>query len=113
GQVGALTRGGAVERCGASSWHDGRSMTETLRHAKRVLSVALLLSLAAIGSAAAQTYPPHPIRWIIGFPPAGPTDILVRIMGDWLSNRLRQPVIDAHKPGGASNVATEPAPNRG
>jgi len=37
-------------------------MTETLRHAKRVLSVALLLSLAAIGSAAAQTYPTHPIR---------------------------------------------------
>jgi tripartite-type tricarboxylate transporter receptor subunit TctC len=73
----------------------------------RLLCLALLVSLAAIGGAAAQTYPAHPVRWIIGFPPAGPTDILVRLMGDWLGTRLGQPVIVENKPGAASNIATE------
>jgi tripartite-type tricarboxylate transporter receptor subunit TctC len=82
-------------------------MIERLRHAQRVLCVALLLPLAAIAGAAAQTFPTHPIRWIIGFPPAGPTDVLVRIMGDWLSTRLGQPVIVENKPGAASSIATE------
>jgi tripartite-type tricarboxylate transporter receptor subunit TctC len=73
----------------------------------RLLCLALVVSLAASGGAAAQSYPAHPIRWIIGFPPAGPTDILVRIMGDWLGTRLGQPVIVENKPGAASNIATE------
>jgi tripartite-type tricarboxylate transporter receptor subunit TctC len=82
-------------------------MIERLRHAQRVLCLAALVSLAAIGGAAAQTYPSHPVRWIIGFPPAGPTDVLVRIMADFLSNRLGQPVIVENKPGAASSIATE------
>jgi tripartite-type tricarboxylate transporter receptor subunit TctC len=82
-------------------------MIESLRHAQRALWLALFLSLAASGGAAAQNYPTHPIRWIIGFPPGGPTDILVRIMGDWLSTRLGQPVVVENKPGAASNIATE------
>jgi tripartite-type tricarboxylate transporter receptor subunit TctC len=73
----------------------------------RLLCLAIVVSLAASGGAAAQSYPAHPIRWIIGFPPAGPTDILVRIMGDWLGTRLGQPVIVENKPGAASNIATE------
>jgi tripartite-type tricarboxylate transporter receptor subunit TctC len=82
-------------------------MIECLRHAQRSLCLALAVSLAAVGGAAAQSYPTHPIRWIIGFPPGGPTDILVRIMGDWLGTRLGQPVIVENKPGAASNIATE------
>jgi tripartite-type tricarboxylate transporter receptor subunit TctC len=82
-------------------------MIETLRPARRALWLAFLLSLAAVAGAAAQNYPAHPIRWIIGFPPAGPTDILVRLMGDWLSSRLGQPVVVENKPGAASNIATE------
>jgi tripartite-type tricarboxylate transporter receptor subunit TctC len=82
-------------------------MIECLRHARRALCLALLVALALSGGAAAQAYPSHPIRWIIGFPPGGPTDILVRIMGDWLGNRLGQPVIVENKPGAASNIATE------
>jgi len=81
-------------------------MIESLRHAQRLL-LALIVSLAAVGSTLAQSYPTHPIRWIIGFPPAGPTDILVRLMGDWLGNRLGQPVVVENKPGAASNIATE------
>ena len=82
-------------------------MSENLRRAQRVIWLALAVSLAAVGGAAAQSYPTHPIRWIIGFPPGGPTDILVRIMGEWLQTRLGQPVVVENKPGAASNIATE------
>src|SRR5215475_15900562 len=68
---------------------------------------ALVLSIAGVGSAAAQSYPTRPIRWLIGFPPGGPTDILVRLMGEWLQSRLGQPVLVENKPGAASNIATE------
>jgi tripartite-type tricarboxylate transporter receptor subunit TctC len=82
-------------------------MIEKARDAGCVICLALVLSLAAAGTASAQAYPTHPIRWIIGFPPGGPTDILVRIMGEWLQTRLGQPVVIENKPGAASNIATE------
>jgi tripartite-type tricarboxylate transporter receptor subunit TctC len=82
-------------------------MIETLRRLQRATCLALLCSIVAVGGAAAQGYPTHPIRWIIGFPPGGPTDILVRIMGEWLQTRLGQPVVVENKPGAASNIATE------
>ena len=82
-------------------------MIEKARDAGCVICLALVLSLAAMGAASAQAYPTHPIRWIIGFPPGGPTDILVRIMGEWLQTRLGQPVVIENKPGAASNIATE------
>src|SRR5262245_53705676 len=68
---------------------------------------AVVLSIVGLGSAAAQSYPTHPIRWLIGFPPGGPTDILVRLMSEWLQSRLGQPVLVENKPGAASNIATE------
>ena len=86
-------------------------MIEKARDAGCVICLALVLSLAAAGIASAQAYPTHPIRWIIGFPPGGPTDILVRIMGEWLQTRLGQPVVIENKPGAASNIATEAAIN--
>ncbi|HEU5273001.1 MAG TPA: tripartite tricarboxylate transporter substrate binding protein [Xanthobacteraceae bacterium] len=82
-------------------------MIEKIRDARRVICLALVLSLAAMGAASAQAYPTHPIRWIIGFPPGGPTDILVRIMAEWLQTHLGQPVVVENKPGAASNIATE------
>jgi tripartite-type tricarboxylate transporter receptor subunit TctC len=82
-------------------------MIEILRRLQRATCLALLCSIVAAGGAAAQSYPTHPIRWIIGFPPGGPTDILVRIMGEWLQTRLGQPVVVENKPGAASNIATE------
>jgi len=55
----------------------------------------------------AQTYPSRPIRLIVGFPAGGPNDILARLMAQWLSARLGQPVVVENKPGASSNTATE------
>ena len=57
--------------------------------------------------ARAQTYPSRPVRIILGFPPGGPSDVLARIMGQWLSDRLAQPFIIESRPGASGNIAAE------
>src|SRR5438552_18848483 len=57
--------------------------------------------------ARAQTYPSRPVRIILGFPPGGPSDVLARIMGQWLSDRLDQPFIIESRPGASGNIAAE------
>src|SRR5262245_52871163 len=57
--------------------------------------------------ASAQAYPTRPVRIIVGFPPGGSTDIIARPLGQYLSERLGQPVIVDNRPGAGSNVAAE------
>jgi tripartite-type tricarboxylate transporter receptor subunit TctC len=57
--------------------------------------------------ARAQAYPTRPVRLIIGYPPGGASDITARLMGQWLSERLGQPLIIESRPGGGTNIATE------
>jgi tripartite-type tricarboxylate transporter receptor subunit TctC len=57
--------------------------------------------------ARAQTYPTRPVRIIVGFAPAGPGDIVARLIGQWLSERLGQPVVIENRSGGGGNVGTE------
>ena len=57
--------------------------------------------------AAAQSYPARPLRMIIGYPPGGSADITARLTGQWLSERLGQPVVVESRPGAATNLATE------
>ena len=59
----------------------------------------------------AQTYPARPIRWVVGFPAGGGADIVVRIIGQWLSERLGQPVIIENKPGASTNVSIQAVVN--
>ena len=59
--------------------------------------------------ARAQAYPTRPVRIIVGFAPAGGTDIVARLIGQWLSERLGQPFIIDNRPGGGTNIGTEAA----
>ena len=61
------------------------------------------------GMASAQTYPTRPIRILVGFVAGGNFDIVARLMGEWLSQQLHQPVIVENRPGASSNLATEAA----
>jgi tripartite-type tricarboxylate transporter receptor subunit TctC len=57
--------------------------------------------------AAAQDYPARPVRLIVGFAPGGSTDILARLMGQWLAERLGQQFIIENRAGAGTNIATE------
>ena len=76
---------------------------------RRFLSLAGLgATIAAMPEAAmAQSYPARPIHVIVGFPPGGPNDILGRLMAEWLSGRLGQPVIVENRHGASGNIATD------
>jgi len=58
--------------------------------------------------AQAQSYPSRPVRILVGFPPGGSVDIVARLIGQWLSERLGTFVIE-NRPGAASNIGTEAA----
>src|SRR5262249_6430519 len=55
----------------------------------------------------AHAYPTRPARIIVGFPAGGAYDITARLIGQWLSERLRQPFIVEYRPGAAGNIGTE------
>jgi tripartite-type tricarboxylate transporter receptor subunit TctC len=64
---------------------------------------------AVSGGAWSQTYPSRPVRLIVGFPAGNAPDIIARLMGQGLSERLGQQFIIENRPGAASNIATEAA----
>jgi tripartite-type tricarboxylate transporter receptor subunit TctC len=66
-----------------------------------------LLLLALALPAWAQTYPDRPIRFYVGFPPGGSTDLISRLLGQKLSERLKQPVIVEQKVGGTGLIAND------
>ncbi len=59
----------------------------------------------------ALDYPVKPIRWIVGYPAGGSADTVARILAQWLTERLGQPVIIENKPGAATNISLQAAIN--
>src|SRR5262245_39771565 len=80
-----------------------------LPHRRQFLHLAAgAAALPAVSRVArAQAYPARPVRIIVPFAPAGPTDIVARLMGQWLSERLGQQFVIDNRPGGGGNIGTE------
>jgi tripartite-type tricarboxylate transporter receptor subunit TctC len=83
-------------------------MIKLSRRAFLHLAAASAATLPAVSRVAwAQTYPSRPVRIIIGFPPGASADIVARLIGQWLSGRLGQPLIVENRPGAGGNIGTE------
>ena len=67
-----------------------------------------LVLLCALGPAAhALDYPTRPVRWIVPYPPAGTTDVLARIVAQWLTEKTGQSFIVENKPGAGNNLGVQ------
>ena len=67
---------------------------------------AIALALLSRG-ADAETYPTRPVRLVVPFPAGGATDLLARLIGQWLAERSGQPFIIDNRPGAGGNIGTE------
>jgi tripartite-type tricarboxylate transporter receptor subunit TctC len=81
-------------------------MTLPRRRFLNLAAGAAALPMLAPG-ARAQSYPSRPVRIIVGFPPGGAADITARLIAQWLSERLGQPLVVENRPGAGTNIATE------
>ncbi|MEA2882272.1 MAG: hypothetical protein QOH32_1528 [Bradyrhizobium sp.] len=81
---------------------------------RRTAIALIALGLSVVGSmdrASALDYPTRPVRWVVGYPPGGATDIIARLIGQRLSERLGQQFVIENKPGAGNNIATESVVN--
>ena len=94
--------------------HGGASSSQGTRNVMRLLQklvsgIVLLCSVFTVAAHTDADYPNRPIRWIVSYPPGGTTDLLARLMGQYLSQRLGQQVIVDNRAGGGNNIGTEMA----
>jgi tripartite-type tricarboxylate transporter receptor subunit TctC len=84
-----------------------------LRRSFAVLLGFAIASLVVAGSTAAdaQGYPNRPVRWVVPYPPGGATDIMARLIGHRLSEKLGQQFVIENKPGAGNNIGTESVVN--
>jgi tripartite-type tricarboxylate transporter receptor subunit TctC len=73
----------------------------------RTAVFALIATLAAIGSASAVDYPTHPVKFVVPYTPGGTTDVLARVIAQWLSEKMGQQFVIENKPGGGNNIGVE------
>jgi tripartite-type tricarboxylate transporter receptor subunit TctC len=73
----------------------------------RFAAVALFTAVTGLGSAIAADYPVRPVKWVVPYPPGGTTDVLARVIAQWLSEKMGQQFIIENKPGGGNNIGVE------
>jgi tripartite-type tricarboxylate transporter receptor subunit TctC len=80
-----------------------------LPHRRHVLHLAAGAAVLPVISriARAESYPTRPVHLIVGYAPGGSTDIVARLIGQWLSERLGQQFIIDNRPGASGNIGTE------
>lgn len=71
------------------------------------LLAASPLAASPLSKALAADYPARPVKWVVGYPPGGATDILARLIGQRLSEKFGQQFVIENKPGAGNNIATE------
>jgi len=71
------------------------------------LLAATPLAASPLSKALAADYPARPVKWVVGYPPGGATDILARLIGQRLSEKLGQQFVIENKPGAGSSLAAE------
>ena len=84
----------------------GRAAQQTLLTTGAIVGAVLFIG-AMVAPLGAQSYPNKPIRLILPNPPGGATDILGRIIGRKLSERLGQPMVPENRPGAAGKIGIE------
>jgi tripartite-type tricarboxylate transporter receptor subunit TctC len=98
---------------GRSEPHDHYQQSGVHHPRRRILSLAVgaMALPVLLGQAWGQPNPSRPVRLIVGFAAGGSNDLVARLMGQALSERLGQQVIIENRPGGGTNIATEAVVN--
>jgi tripartite-type tricarboxylate transporter receptor subunit TctC len=81
--------------------------TRARRRVMATLAASAIAMLFSVGAAAEDAYPSKPIHMLLGFAPGGPTDIVARILGQKISDRLGQPIVVENRPGAGGNIAAD------
>ena len=78
-----------------------------IRPSRRLLVLTLLGLLGCVGAARAVDYPTKPVKWVVPYTPAGTTDVLARIVAQWLSEKMGQTFFVENRPGAGNNLGVE------
>src|ERR1700712_5309846 len=89
----------------------GETFMASRRAALGVVAIGLSALIWPAGGALALDYPTRPVRFVVGYPPGGATDILARLIGQRLSEKLGQQFVIENKPGAGNNIGTETVVN--
>ncbi len=78
-----------------------------MRRISRLLALSLLCIAASGQLARGADYPTRPVKWVVPYPPAGTTDVLARIVAQWLSEHMGQSFVIENKPGAGNNMGVD------
>ena len=73
----------------------------------RLAAIAMIATFTIAGLVRGADYPIRPVKWVVPYPPAGTTDVVARIVAQWLSEKMGQPFVVDNKPGGGNNIGVE------